>query len=160
MYYHGPHYRLPGGSLPARDPIDQPAFGQVAYDERLSEDRTLPQRQIAVPAAGAIPSFDKVFSLAVTSVLFDHVVLVICMTEEVLTDWQQRLQERGRPVEGLTLIDGRYGWSTDWRAFFRAWRYDLIVLHGIHRALEDQDLPPSYVKRLTDAVPSGLIVLA
>ncbi len=117
-------------------------------------------RRLAIPAAGSLPSFDNMFALARIGVLFDQTVLVISMTEEVLTSWQRRLQERGRPMDGLTLLDGRFGWSVDWRAFFCARSYDVTILHGLHTALREQALPRSYAERLLDAMRSGLIILA
>ncbi len=116
--------------------------------------------QIAVPEDGRAPGFDNVYALATTSALLDQSVLVICLTEEPLTEWQRRLQERARPLEGLTLVDGCFGWSANWRAFFSQKTYDVIVMHGIHAALQEQRIPLSYAKRLVDAVPKGLIVLA
>jgi hypothetical protein len=130
------------------------------YTDRRSGDQASPRRQIAVPAPGSIPSFDGVFSLALTSALLDGTVLVICMTEQVLTSWRRRLQQHARPVEGLALLDGRYAWSANWRAFFHSRAYDVTVLHGIRSGLQDQSLPLSYAERLVDAVPAGLIVLA
>jgi len=85
---------------------------------------------------------------------------VVCLTDEMLTGWRRRLQERGRPLDGLALVDGQFGWSADWRAFFCRKAYDITVMHGIHAALKEQRIPPSYARRLVDAVPRGLIVLA
>lgn len=116
--------------------------------------------RIAVPEDGRVPSFDSVYALAVTSALLDQSVLVICLTEELLADWQRRLQERSRPLDGLTLVDGRFGWSANWRPFFQHRSYDITIMHGIHAALKEQNIPISYAKRLVDAVSCGLIVLA
>ncbi len=116
--------------------------------------------QIAVPEDGQAPGFDNVYALATTSALLDQSVLVICLTEELLTDWQRRLQERAGPLEGLTLVDGRFGWSANWRAFFQHKHYDITVMHGIHTALKEERIPTFYARRLVDAVPRGLIVLA
>lgn len=116
--------------------------------------------QIAVPEDGQAPGFDNVYALVTTSALLDQSVLVICLTEELLADWRRRLQERARPLEGLTLVDGRFGWSANWRAFFQRKSYDITVMHGIHAALREERIPPFYARRLVDAVSQGLIVLA
>lgn len=116
--------------------------------------------QIAVPASGSVPSFDNVYALAANSALLDQSVLVICLTEELLTGWRRRLRERVRPLDGLTLVDGCFGWSANWRTFCQHKSYDITVMHGIHVALREQNIPISYAKRLVEAVPRGLIVLA
>lgn len=116
--------------------------------------------RIAAPENGKVPGFENVYALAVTSALFDQSVLVICLTEELLTDWRRRLQERTRPLDGLTLVDGRFGWSANWRIFFQHRSYDVTVIHGIHAALKEENIPISYAKRLLGSIPSGLIVLA
>lgn len=160
MNYQHWRYGLAADATPASDSISLQIFGGAVCAGLPHEDQAVTTRRIATPATDAIPSFDNVFASALTSALFDQSVVVICMTEELLTDWRQRLQERARPVEGLTLLDGRCGWSADWRAFFHTRSYDITVLHGIHRALQDHDLPLSYARRLAYAVPRGLIVLA
>lgn len=116
--------------------------------------------QIAVPANGSSPNFDNVYTLAVTGALLDQEVLVVCLTDETLTGWRRRLQARRQPLEGLALVDGQFGWSADWRAFFSSKAYDITVMHGIYAALKEQNIPISYARRLVDAVPRGLIVLA
>lgn len=116
--------------------------------------------RIAVPTAGSAPSFDNVYTLAVTGALLDQEVLVVCMTDEMLAGWRRRLRERSWPLEGLTLLDGQFGWSVNWRAFFCYRSYDITVMHGIHVALKEQRISPSYAGRLVNAVPSGLLVLA
>jgi len=160
MHYRNFHRPPLTGQPLAAGPTAQPIFLHAPYNEIRSAGQAGPPLQIAVPAPGRVPSFDGVFSLAVTSALFDQEVLVICMTEQVLTSWRLRLQQRARPVEGLALLDGRYAWSANWRAFFYSRAYDVTVLHGVHSALQDQSLPLSYTERLVDAVPAGLIVLA
>ncbi len=152
------HYALWADWPPTSVSMTTPLSDSVSSTEAAAE--AVPGRQVAVPAAGVVPGFDNVFSLALTAALFDQAVLVICMTDEAMMGWQQRLAERGRPVEGLTLLDGRFAWSVNWRAFFRMKCYDITVLHGIHAALADQTVPRSYADRLVDAVPAGLIVLA
>lgn len=116
--------------------------------------------RLAIPAQGAVPSFDQIYALAAVGVLLDQATVVVCLTEEILTLWRRRLRERIWPADGLELVDGRFGWSADWRAFFRSKRYDLTFFHGFHAALQDQSIPPSYAKRLVGAASAGLIVLA
>ncbi|MGC8780234.1 MAG: hypothetical protein ACP5UQ_05135 [Anaerolineae bacterium] len=116
--------------------------------------------RIAVPEDGRAPGFDNIYAVAVASALLDQSVLVICLTDELLADWRRRLQERGRPLDGLTLVDGRFGWSANWRAFFQHRSYDITVMHGIHTALQEQRIPRPYAIRLVDAVSKGVIVLA
>jgi len=115
---------------------------------------------LAIPTQGAVPSFDHIYSLAAVGALLDQAILVISLTEEILTAWRRRLQERVEPIAGLELVDGRFGWSTNWRAFFRSKRYDIVFLHGFHAALRTQNIPPSYAQRLMAAASAGLIVLA
>ena len=160
MYYRSSHRPLFTGHPPTSGPTTRPIFSHAPYTEIRSGDQASSPRQIAVPAPGLIPSFDDVFGLAVTSALFDQTVLVICTTEQVLTNWRRRLQERARPVAGLELLDGQFAWSANWRAFFCSRSYEITVLHGLRSAFQDQSLPLSYTRRLVDAVPAGLIVLA
>lgn len=160
MYYRSPHRPLLADQPRVSGPTSQSTSKYASHTKMTSKDWALPTRRIAVPADDSPPSFDNVFSLALTSALFDQAVLVICMTEEILTDWRRRLQERARPVDGLALVDGRFGWSADWRAFFHTRSDDVTVLHGIHSALADQSIPRSYADRLVNAVTSDLIILA
>lgn len=148
----GQHYT----ELPTAEPI----FLHAPYTENPGGGQAAPPLRIAVPAPGTTPSFNGVFSLALTSALLDQSVLVICMTEPILANWRRRLQERSRPVEGLELLDGRCAWSANWRAIFCQRTCDVTVLHGVHSALREQSLPLSYARRLVDTVPFGLIVLA
>lgn len=160
MHYRSSHRPLFTGRPLAAGPTPQPIFLHAPYADIGSDDQAPPRRQIAVPAPGTSPSFDGVFSLAVTSALLDQTVLVICMTEQILTGWQRKLQERARPVDGLELLNGQYAWSANWYAFFCRKAYDVTVLHGMRSALQDQSLPLSYARRLLDAVSARLIVLA
>jgi hypothetical protein len=82
------------------------------------------------------------------------------MTEQVLTDWEQRLRMRPRPIERLELVDGRRAWSAEWRALLCKRHHDVTVLHGVRSALQDQSLPVSHAKLLVSALPAELIVLA
>lgn len=143
--------------LPASpSPVAVPVSPAASVHPREAESSL----QVAVPASGTAPSFDNVYALAVTGALLDQSVVVICLTEESLMDWRRRLQARVRPLDGLTLVDGRFGWSANWRAFFQHKPHDITVVHGIHVALKEQNIPISYAKRLVDSIPSGLIVLA
>ena len=142
------------------DPTTSSVFLHAGYVEEGAAARSGSSRRIAVPPPGAVPSFDQVFGLALVGAHFDQAVLVIYMTEQVLNGWQCRLEERAGPVDGLDLLDGRFAWSVDWKAFFGSKRYDVIVLHGVLSALQTLSLPFSYVKRLVEAVPAGLVVLA
>lgn len=121
--------------------------------------RTAASRQIAVPAGGSAPGFASVCALAVTSAHLDQEVLVVCLSEEVLAGWRGWVWEHIQPL-GLAVVDGQFGWSVNWRAFFSQKAYDMTVMHGIHVALKEQDFPISYAKRLVNSVPRGLIVLA
>ena len=157
----------PSPSLPARPaatgaPAPAPALASVprTVPPPSNGHGAAPPLQIATPTNGSPPSFDNVYALAVTSALLDQEVLVVCLTDETLTGWQRRLQERVRALDGLTLVDGRFGWSANWRTFFQHRRHDITVMHGIHAALKEQNIPISYAKRLVDSIPSGLIVLA
>ncbi len=115
---------------------------------------------LAIPTQGADLGFDHIYSLAMVGALLDQATVVVCLTEEILTLWRRRLQKRVWPIDGLELVDGRFGWSADWRAFFRSKRYDITFFHGFHAALQDQSIPLSYAKRLVGAASAGLIVLA
>jgi hypothetical protein len=115
--------------------------------------------RIAVPAGGSAPGFASICALAVTSAHLDQEVLVVCLTEEALAGWRCWVQEHIQPL-GLAVVDGQFGWSVNWRAFFSQKAYDMTVMHGIHVALREQNFPLSYAKRLVNSVPRGLIVLA
>lgn len=149
------------------DPHDPPslghplAAGQAALPAGLSSlDHPSPSQRIAIPAQGEIPSFDRIYSLAMTAALLDQATVVVCLTEEILTLWRHRLQKRVWPIDGLELVDGRFGWSADWRPFFRSRHHDIVFLHGLLSALQDQSIPPSYAQRLVSAASAGLIILA
>lgn len=116
--------------------------------------------QIAVPTGDAAPDFASIYALAVTGAGLDQETIVVCLTDETIAGWRSRLQERSHALDGLTVVDGRFGWSVNWRAFFSQKTYDITVMHGLHTALRQESLPVSYAKRLLDAVPRGLIVLA
>lgn len=148
----------PHGSPSLGHPL---AVGQAALPAGLSSpDHPSPSRRIAIPTQGGIPSFDRIYSLAMTATLLDQATLILCLTEEVLTLWRHQLQQRVKAMEGLELVDGRFGWSVDWRAFFRSRHHDIVFLHGLLSALQDQSIPLSYAKRLVSAASAGLIVLA
>lgn len=151
---------VPAGAEPAHTPSPDVAAALLTDPPSGNGHEAERRLRIAVPEDGQAPGFDNVYALATTSALLDQSVLVICLTEELLADWRRRLQERARPLEGLTLVDGRFGWSANWRAFFQHESYDITVMHGIHTALREERIPPSYARRLVDAVPRGLIVLA
>jgi hypothetical protein len=160
MYYRTSHRPLPTGYSPAADPTPQPTSLPVLDADIGKDDPSLPRRRIAIPAPSSTPRFEGVFSLAVTSALLGQTVLVICMTEQVLTDWEQRLRMRPRPIERLELVDGRRAWSAEWRALLCKRHHDVTVLHGVRSALQDQSLPVSHAKLLVSALPAELIVLA
>jgi hypothetical protein len=158
---HPIRHRTPVISHPPTDnPVAEPTSEVAPSAEKQPAAQASQARRVAIPECDSIPSFDNVFALAVTSALLDQTVLVVCMTEEVLRNWQHHLKLRAKPVEGLTLLDGQFAWSADWRAFFHSRNYDVAVLHGIHAALQDRSLPLSYAKRLADAVRTPLIILA
>lgn len=116
--------------------------------------------QIAVPAGDAAPDFASIVALAVTGASLDQETIVVCLTDETLAGWRNRLQEHFHALEGLTVVDGRFGWSVNWRALFCQKVYDITVMHGLREALQQESIPISYAKRLLDVVPRGLIVLA
>ena len=142
------------------DPTTSSVFLHTGYVESGIPSRMRSSCRIAVPPPGTVPTFEQVFGLALVGAHFEQSVLVIYMTERALNGWHDRLEEQARPVDGLDLLDGRFAWSVDWRAFFGRKRYDVIVLHGVLSALQTLSLPFSYVKRLVEAVPAGLVVLA
>lgn len=151
---------LPGGPAPTGVPVSDRASMHRINPPPPNGHGTASPLQIATPANGSPPSFDNVYALVVTSALLDQEVLVVCLTDETLAGWRRRLQERVRSLDGLTLVDGRSGWSANWRTFFQHRSHDITVMHGIPVALKEQNIPISYAKRLVDSIPSGLIVLA
>jgi hypothetical protein len=156
---HSP-YPLPGGPASTGDPVsDRAAVPRTNPPPPNGHGIPSPLR-IAMPADGSLPSFDNVYALAITSALLDQEVLIVCLTDETLAGWRRRLQERDSALEGLTLVDGRSGWSANWRTFFQRRSYDITVLHGIHVALKEQNIPIPYAKRLMDSIPTRLVVLA
>lgn len=151
---------LPASPEPAAVPSSDLAAALLTDPQPGNGHKAEGRLRIAVPEDGKVPSFDSVYALATASALLDQSVLVICLTEELLTDWRRRQQEGSRPLDGLTLVDGRFGWSANWRAFFQHKSYDITIMHGIHTALREKRISPSYARRLVDAVCRGLIVLA
>lgn len=156
---------ISSSSLPvAPSPITVPIFHSASAHRadpppRNGHPAASPLR-IAVPAKGSTPDFASVYALAVTSAHLDQEVLVVCLTNETLAAWRDRLQSYTRPLDGLAVVDGQFGWSVNWRAFFAQKAYDITVMHGIHTALKDQRIQLSYASRLVDSVPRGLVVLA
>jgi hypothetical protein len=114
---------------------------------------------IAVPPSEAIPSFDTLFNLALGSVLSGLAVLIVCMTEELRTSWEQRVHERAGPVGGLAFLDGRLARSDEWRRFLAGRRYAVIIIHGILAGLQDQSVLLSHAIQLVDVLPTELVIL-
>ena len=72
MHYRNFHRPPLTGQPFTADPTALPIFLHAPYTDLRSGDPASPPRQIAVPTPGSIPSFDGVFSLAVTSALRLH----------------------------------------------------------------------------------------
>lgn len=150
----------PVNPSPVIVPISHSASAHRADPPPRNGCRPTSPLQIAVPASGSAPGFASIYTLAVTSANLDQEVLVVCLTGEALADWSSQLQERTQPIDGLAVVDGQFGWSINWRAFFSQKVYDITMMHGLHTALREHSIPVSYAKRLVDSVPRGLIVLA
>jgi hypothetical protein len=117
-------------------------------------------RQLAIPSCGTVPSFDVVFGLAVAGAILGRSVLVVAMTELFLLRWQRQLEGLARPVTGLTLVDGRFRPSVDWKACLGGVGHDVALLQGAWTGSLAQSLSQGYIQALVDAVSAGLIVLA
>ncbi len=126
---------------------------------RKDQEDPAPKR-LAVPQRGVPLRDDDVFDIVLVGARYGQQTSVICLTDVILAYWKDRLAMREAPIPGLAIVDGRSGWSGQWRAFFIAHGFDLVILHGLHEALLHEYLPLAYAERIVSAVPSGLIVIA
>lgn len=117
------------------------------------------KKMLAFPASSrAAQPFERISNIVLTGAYCGLSVCVLCFSGELLAQWQQQLAADS-PVILLDLLNSNRATLADWKGYLRDQHYDLVVLHGVQSEMKKQQLSAGYVKLLTDAVSSGLIIM-
>ena len=117
------------------------------------------QKSLAIPAPGKQPTFDEVADIVLTGAHFELSSCVLCLAQEMLERWINRLDNSPAPVALLDVLNTNQATLTDWQMFLRRQVYDITVLSGALAEMQAGRLSPGYVQALVDAIPSGLVML-
>jgi hypothetical protein len=111
-----------------------------------------------MPAGDEEVSFVAVASMAMMGVFCDLSVCVLCLRQDLLESWQQKLSKL--PSDRFDVHDLNRRTLSEWETFLAEREPDVTMFHGFHDEVRVRQLSADYLSALVDAVPAGTVIVA